>query len=246
MAGRKGLLVMVQHAERPVTNPATRPIADAAPKTAFTAFWLLQTNRGADTTAVVEQTLAAFATYEGTISLRAAYSTAGLSAGVDLILWVVAETADHFRRLAVDLQKSAFGRVFTFKHIYLGTASMSQYDPDHGPAFLKGIAPKRYLSVYPFVKTPDWYLLPFEERRHLMIEHGKLGNEFPSILTNTVNSFGIADQEFIVALEDDDPATLVKMVQRLRAAEVRKYTAVDTPIFLGEMLPLQDALEAAI
>jgi chlorite dismutase len=237
---------MVQQAERPATAPATRPAAASAPKTAFTAFWLLETNRGVEASSVVKQTLSIFAKYEGSVTLRAAYSTAGLSAGVDLILWVVADTADHFRKLATELQKTAFGRVFTFRHIYLGVASMSQYDPDHGPAFLKGIAPKRYLSVYPFVKTPDWYLLPFEERRHLMIEHGKLGNEFPSILTNTVNSFGIADQEFIVALEDDDPATLVKMVQRLRAAEVRKYTAVDTPIFLGEMLPLQDALEAAI
>ena len=105
---------------------------------------------------------------------------------------------------------------------------------------------KQYLSVYPFTKTPAWYLLPFEQRRDLMIEHGRMGNEFPSILTNTVNSFGIADQEFIVALEDDDPATLVKMVQRLRAAAVREYTAVDTPIFLGLRMDLADALRDAI
>ena len=132
------------------------------------------------------------------------------------------------------------------KHAYLGVASLSQYDPDHGPAFLKGIPPKKYLSVYPFTKTPEWFLLPFEERRELMAEHGKMGAEFPSILTNTVNSFGIADQEFIVALEDDDPAVLVAMVQRLRAARVRIYTQSDTPIFLGLQKELTAALEDAI
>jgi chlorite dismutase len=79
-----------------------------------------------------------------------------------------------------------------------------------------------------------------------MVEHGKMGNEFPSILTNTVSSFGIADQEFVVALEDDDPATLVAMVQRLRAAAVREYTQVDTPIFLGLRKPLAEALAAAL
>jgi chlorite dismutase len=75
-----------------------------------------------------------------------------------------------------------------------------------------------------------------------MVEHGGMGREFPDILTNTVNSFGIQDQEFVVALEDDDPEQLVKMVQRLRAAEVRKWTAVDTPIFLGDLKPIANVL----
>jgi chlorite dismutase len=240
---------MVQHAERPVTEPATRPAAAAAPKSAFTAFWLLQSHRAdhdAGATRVVSETVSVMERYAGRVALRGAYSTAGLSAGVDLILWIVADTADLFRQLATDLQQTGFGRAFTFRHIYLGVASMSQYDPTHGPAFLKGLEPKRFLSVYPFVKTPNWYLLPYEERRDLMVEHGRMGNEFPSILTNTVNSFGIADQEFIVALEDDDPAELVKMVQRLRAAKVREYTAIDTPIFLGEKLPLEEALRTAL
>jgi chlorite dismutase len=118
--------------------------------------------------------------------------------------------------------------------VYYGVAGMSRYDPTHGPAFIKGDAPKRYLSVYPFAKIPTWFLLPFTERRDLMIEHGKLGRDYPSVLTNTVNSFGIADQEWIVALEDDDPEILVNMVQKLREAKVREWTAVDTPIYLGE------------
>jgi chlorite dismutase len=119
---------------------------------------------------------------------------------------------------------------------------MSQYDPNHGPAFLKGIPSKRYLSVYPFSKTPDWFLLDFAERRRLMLEHGEMGREFPEILTNTVNSFGVQDQEFIVALEDDDPNQLIKMVQKLRGAEVRKWTALDTPIYLGQQKAIREVL----
>jgi chlorite dismutase len=75
-----------------------------------------------------------------------------------------------------------------------------------------------------------------------MVEHGEMGREFPEILTNTVNSFGVQDQEFVVALEDDDPEQIIKMVQRLRAAEVRKWTAVDTPIFFGDRKPLAEVL----
>ena len=180
------------------------------------------------------------------VELRGAYVTTGFTAGVELILWVVADDAAPFQQLAIDLRRSPLGDAMEMKQVYLGVASTSQYDPNHGPAFLRGLAPKSYLSVYPFTKTPNWYLLPFEQRRDLMIEHGKMGHEFPSILTNTVSSFGIADQEFIVALEDDDPATLIKMVQRLRAAAVREYTQVDTPIFLGLRKDLPRALRETL
>lgn len=177
------------------------------------------------------------------VSLRGAYSTVGFRHDVDMILWFTTQDPDALQRLAVDLNKSDLGPSLDMRYNYIGTAGSSQYDKTHGPAFLKGQPPKDFLSVYPFSKTPDWFLLPFEERRDMMKFHGELGNEFPTILTNTVNSFGIQDQEFIVALEDDDPAVLVKMVQRLREAEVRKYTAVDTPIFLGRRKDLTDVLK---
>jgi chlorite dismutase len=168
------------------------------------------------------------------VTLRGTYTSLGLSAGVDLIVWAHAPKLDQLQDLAIRLARTSIGTHLDMVACYIGVGGMSQYDPTHGPAFIKGIAPKRYLSVYPFTKTPDWYLVDYRERRRLMVEHGEMGREFPEILTNTVNSFGIQDQEFVVALEDDDPEQLIRMVQRLRAAEVRKWTAVDTPIFLGD------------
>jgi chlorite dismutase len=218
----------------------------------FTAFWLYQATGRCHAASAAERAearaavIAAFDQASSAIDLRGAYSTVGLTAGVDLIFWVVAEDVAAFQTLAVAIGRSAAGPMLQAKHAYLGVASLSQYDPNHGPAFLKGIPPKKYLSVYPFTKTPEWFLLSYEERRDLMAEHGAMGAEFPSILTNTVNSFGIADQEFIVALEDDDPAVLVAMVQRLRAARVRIYTQSDTPIFLGLRKELAAALGDAI
>ena len=243
---------MVQQVERPTTQPAPAAAGGQARQTAFTTFWIYQaTTRRydwseAERAEARDAAVALFDKHREQVELRGAYSTTGLTAGADLILWVVADDVEAFQQLAAELHRSPFGEALTLKQAYLGVASMSQYDPNHGPAFLKGISPKRYLSVYPFTKTPSWYLLSFEQRRDLMIEHGRMGNEFPSILTNTVNSFGIADQEFVVALEDDDPGVLVKMVQRLRAAAVREYTAVDTPIFLGLRKDLSAALTDAI
>lgn len=210
-----------------------------ADKTSYTVFWLYKADRDwrrrteAERARGREQFLGVLDAHGREVTLRGAYSTVGLRSDVDLILWLVSQDIDALQRLAADLSRTELGGALDMRCAYLGLATPSQYDPEHGPAFLKGTPPKRFLSVYPFTKTPEWYLLSYEERRDLMAVHGELGREFPSILTNTVSSFGIADQEFIVALEDDDPAVLVQMVQRLRGAEVRKYTKVDTPIFLG-------------
>lgn len=214
----------------------------------FSAFWLYQrrddwreTLHPAWDSAVQEFAALLDCPGEG-VTLRGIYSTMGMSANADTIIWTHAARLEQLTQLAARIDQTQIGRGLKLAQSYVGVAGMSQYDPEHGPAFLKRIPAKRYLSVYPFTKTPDWYLVGFEERRRLMLEHGVMGREFPEILTNTVNSFGIQDQEFIVALEDDDPHQLVKMVQRLRAAEVRKYTALDTPIFLCDRKPVRDVL----
>ncbi|MCS7051548.1 MAG: chlorite dismutase family protein [Thermomicrobium sp.] len=210
----------------------------------FTVFWLAAVDgrhAPCEPEAAIAECSDLLDQNEGTI-LRGAYLSVGFRPDVDLILWLIGRDPAHFQDMALALRRTAVGRALDIRYTYLGMAGASQYDPAHGPAFLRGEPPKRYLSVYPFVKTPEWYLLPFEERRRLMAEHGRLGDAFPSVLTNTVNSFGVQDQEFVVALEDDDVGTLITMVQRLRAAEVRKYTQVDTPIFLGRRYELAEAL----
>jgi hydrogen peroxide-dependent heme synthase len=214
----------------------------------FTAFWLYKTSdewraQPADVRRQGRDEFISVVDEPGKgLSIRGLYSTIGFRADVDLIIWAVGDDADHIQDLAVRLRRTSLGSMLHMRNAYVGVASMSQYDPTHGPAFLKGTPPAKYLSVYPFTKTPEWYLLSYEQRREMMAVHGDLGEEFPSILTNTVSSFGIQDQEFIVALEDDDPEVLMKMVQRLRLAEVRKYTQVDTPIFLGRLKDPGEAL----
>ncbi len=177
------------------------------------------------------------------VAVRGVYTSLGLSASVDLIVWAHSPRLDRLQGLALAIDRTSLGSHLDLKNCYIGVGGMSQYDPTHGPAFVKGTPPRRYLSVYPFSKTPDWFLIDYKERQRLMIEHGEMGREFPDILTNTVNSFGIQDQEFVVALEDDDPEQIIKMVQRLRAAEVRKWTALDTPIFLGDRKPTANVLD---
>lgn len=212
----------------------------------FTAFWLFaRRDNWRETThatwdASVDEITGVLEASD--VTVRGVYSTIGLRADVDLIIWVHAPRLDQLSALAVQLDQTNIGRSLRRADGYIGTAGMSQYDPTHGPAFIKGMPPRRYLSVYPFIKTPEWYLIDYQERRKMMVEHGQMAAPWPNLQTNTVESFGIQDQEFIVALEDDNPKDLVDMVKKLRDAEVRIYTSLDTPIYLGELMPARDVL----
>lgn len=206
----------------------------------------------------------------GALTLRGAYSMVGLRHDADLLLWLHGPDLGAMQDLAVALRKTALGAYLENVYAYSGLVPVSRYAPEHRPAFIKGQPPRTYLSIYPFVKTPEWYLLPFEQRRALMAEHGRMGQRHSAVheaaapetggggtavavaeavavaagqvLANTIHSFGLGDQEFVVAFESEDPAAIEHMVEDLRAAEVRRYTAIDTPIFLGRRKDLRAAL----
>ena len=135
----------------------------------------------------------------------------------------------------------------TVKHFFgLGAEqthkAQSEFTADHLPAFLRGEAPRAYLSVYPFVRTPEWYLLPAEERSAMLREHGEMGREFPDVLANTTSAFGLGDWEWILAFEADDLSRLVDCIRRLRAAEARRFTKVEVPFVTGIRKELPDAV----
>ena len=118
----------------------------------------------------------------------------------------------------------------------------AEFTRDHAPAFVQGEAPRRFLCVYPFVRTPEWYLLPADERAGLLREHGEMGREFPDVLANTTSAFGINDWEWILAFEADDLGRIVDCIRRLREAEARKYTKVEIPFVTGIRKDVPEAL----
>jgi len=132
----------------------------------------------AERTRAKQDFLTALEQRDASVNLRGTYSMVGLRANADLLFWVWGVDLDAIQRLAVALRQSGLGRYLVQVETYMGVVSVPRYDPEHGPAFVTGAPPKQYVSVYPFVKTSDWYLASFEDRRRMMAEHGLVGRKY--------------------------------------------------------------------
>ena len=180
--------------------------------------------------------------------LSLTYSTVGTRGDVDLCVWSICYSVEEMNRMRSELLATPLGGYLETPHSFLSMTKRSQYQidrEDESEGEGRGaIRPggHKYIFVYPFWKTRPWYLLSLAERKRLMDEHIRVGLAFPRVKLNTTYSFGIDDQEFVVAFETNFPEDFVDLVQQLRETEISMYTLKDFPIFScvrvtpGEML----------
>ena len=167
------------------------------------------------------------------VSFRGAYSTVGFRSDADLMLWLVGHSPAELQDLLVGIRRTVAGRSLELAWTFMGVVKPAEFTKDHSPAFVRGEPPKTYLCVYPFVRTPEWYLLPKDERAELLREHGLIGREYPDVLANTTSAFGINDWEWILAFEADELERIVECIRRLRDAKARLYTKAEVPFVTG-------------
>jgi chlorite dismutase len=174
-----------------------------------------------------------------------AYSTIGLRAEGDLLLWRMAERIEEIEETAADLLASGIGQWLSPAISMIGLTRPSQYvkRPSSQEQSLFAGERSRYLVAYPFVKSVEWYLTPAEERQEVMKGHMRVGHRFPQVRQLLAYSFGLDDQEFIVAYETDDLVAFQDLVRELRETESRRSTVRDTPIITGIHRPLGKILQ---
>jgi chlorite dismutase len=172
------------------------------------------------------------------------YSTIGLEPGVDILLWRMAPSVEQLERSAAGLFRAGLGRWLTVSHSFIGRIGPSQYvrKPTPQEQSLFDGERSRYLIVYPFTKSADWFLLSKETRQGVMNEHMRVGHDYPSIRQVLAYSFGLDSQDFVVAYETDDLVAFGDLVRALRGTESRRSTVSDTPILLGVQRPLDEIL----
>jgi chlorite dismutase len=161
--------------------------------------------------------------------LLRAFTTVGTRGDCDLMLLTQSVNLERIHEFHVVLGQTGLMSWATIPHSFLAMTKPSEYSDESRLEVRPAHA--RYLFVYPFVKTREWYTLPAEERYRIMQEHIAIGREYPEIDLNTSYSFGLDDQEFVVAFETDHPSDFLDLVQRLRTTEASRYTLRDTPTF---------------
>jgi chlorite dismutase len=177
------------------------------------------------------------------VEVRGAYSLAGFKADADLMFWFVSESVDDIQELIVRLRRTQLGGVLEPRETFLGLVRPAEFAKDHLPAFVQDKTPKKYMTVYPFVRTPEWYLLDPAERGKLLREHGTAGREYDDVWANTTSAFGLGDFEWILCFEADSPDRIVELIRRLRATEARRYTKVEIPFYTGIRKDLREVIE---
>jgi chlorite dismutase len=171
-----------------------------------------------------------------------AYSMIGLRAGADLMLWSLGDSLEALEERAASVLRSGLGRWVRVSESFLGVIQPSQYvkRPTAQEQSLFSGERSRYLVVYPFTKSSEWYLTPRDERQRVMNEHMRVGHSHPEVRQLLANSFGIDDMDFLVAYETDDLAAFSELVRSLRETESRRSTVRDTPILTGIHRPIRE------
>ncbi len=224
---------------------AAEPSSTPEPRTEYTLWATFArpaagVGGGAD---AAELDAAVAAAERGGVTVRGLYDVSGLRADADLMVWLHGPTLDGVQAALRALRRTTLLGSLTPVWHAAGVHRDAEFNRSHVPAFLRGLDPKGWLCVYPFVRSYEWYLLPESERRAMLADHGRKGAAHHGVLTNTVASFALGDYEWILPLEADDPIELVDLMRDLRYTEARRHVREEVPFYTGRRVTAAELVE---
>ncbi len=177
---------------------------------------------------------------EGDVVVRGVYDVAGLRADADLMVWVHGPSVESVQGAYQRLRASRLGAALASEWSVVALHRAAEFNRGHVPAFLAGERPRDYLCVYPFVRSYDWYLLPDDERRTMLRDHGMAAAGYADVRANTMATFALSDYEWLLAFEADELHRIVDLMRDLRATEARRHVREEVPFFTGPRVTLGD------
>jgi peroxiredoxin len=181
---------------------------------------------------------------EKDVVVRGTYEVSGLRADADLMVWWHAETAEALQDAYSRFRKTALGRACVPVWSNMALHRPAEFNKSHIPAYLAGEPAKAWAAVYPFVRSYEWYLLPDEERRALLAEHGQMSREYPDVRANTVPAFALGDYEWLLAFEADELHRIIDLMRHLRGSETRRHVRVEVPFYTGRRRSVAEIVDA--
>ncbi len=175
---------------------------------------------------------------------RGIYDVAGFRADADLMFWWHAATSDDLQEVYSRFRRTTLGRACEPVWSAMALHRPAEFNKSHLPAFIADEEPRRYVSVYPFVRSLEWYLLPEADRRAMLAEHGVMARDYPDVRANTVSAFSLGDYEWMLAFEADDLHRIVDLMRHLRGAQARLHTRMEIPFYTGVRKPVSELVAA--
>ncbi|MGI4895229.1 MAG: hydrogen peroxide-dependent heme synthase [Janthinobacterium lividum] len=176
------------------------------------------------------------------LTVRGLYDVAGLRADADILVWWYADSIELVQEAYRRLRRTRLGAHLTPVWSVVGLHRPAEFNRGHVPAFMSGERPRDYVCVYPFVRSYDWYLLPDEERRTMLREHGLAARSYEDVRANTVSAFALGDYEWILAFEADELYRIVDLMRDLRATDARRHVREEVPFFTGPRVELAELI----
>ncbi|MFW6205522.1 MAG: hydrogen peroxide-dependent heme synthase [Actinomycetota bacterium] len=232
-----------------MTETPSRPNARELNQVIRYTMWSVFRTRGPIDTALreplaeeVEELFAELAAKD--LTVRGTYDLAGMRADADLMIWWHAPEADDLQHAYQRFRRTGLGKRLDPVWSQAALHRPAEFNKAHVPAFLAGEEPRAYVCVYPFVRSYEWYLLPDEERRDMLAEHGMMAREYPDVRANTVAAFALGDYEWMLAFEADELHRIVDLMRHLRGSAARRHVREEVPFYTGRRRPLPELVAA--
>ncbi len=174
------------------------------------------------------------------VVVRGVYDVAGLRADADLMVWSHAPTIEALQEAYHGLLRTEFGSHLDPVWSVAALHRPAEFNKSHIPAFMADEEARRYICVYPFVRSYDWYLIEDQERRDMLVEHGRMARDYPDVRANTIASFALGDYEWILAFEADELHRIVDLMRDLRASRARMHVREEVPFYTGPRVEVRD------
>ena len=176
------------------------------------------------------------------VEVRGVYDVQGMRADADFMIWWHAESSDDLQEAYARFRRTALGRHLTPVWSVLALHRPAEFNKSHVPAFLAGEEPRRYVCVYPFVRSYEWYVMEDDQRRAMLVEHGQKGRGYPDVRANTVAAFALGDYEWILAFEADELYRIVDLMRELRDTRARMHVREEIPFYTGLRRPVDEII----
>ncbi|HEY3407621.1 MAG TPA: hydrogen peroxide-dependent heme synthase [Propionicimonas sp.] len=206
----------------------------------YTCYAVFSRQQPAPDTVVADTTTLLDGLSAAGITVRGLYDVAGMPSSADLLVWMHGPSAAALQEAIRSFERDAFAGTADLVWSGFGVHRQAEFSREHAPAFMLGIEPKTWLTVYPFVRSYEWYLLPEDERRAMLAEHGLMGRDYPQVSANTVAAFALGDYEWLLALEADELTDLVDLMRHLRASDARRHVRLEVPFYTGHRVTPAD------